>query len=743
MSHSNHAAVKPGENTELDIASILDVLLDNRLMIALIATAFMVVGGLYAFLASPVYESNIMVQIEDNVDASAAKSLLGDVSSMFDIKSSADAEIQILGSRAVVSRTVDVLRLYVRARPHRFPVIGEGIARRHRGLSEPGLFGMGGYAWGDETIVVESLDVPSSLDRLPFQLVALKAGQYRLEGAGFDQPVTGRVGVAESFNSSAGPVRLLVREIRANPGTRFDLVRLSRMDTIEDLQKQLRISELGKQSGVIRATLQSTDPAMLTDTLNELGRQYVWQNVDRKAAQAESSLTFLEDQAPKMKRELEQAEDRYNQYRNTHTIIDLTEEAKTLLDRSSVAETRLISLKEKRQDLATRFGPAHPSIAAIDEQIRLTDGQIGELTGRIKRMPIDAQGALRLERDVRVNTGLYLAMRNNIEQLRLMKAGKIGSVRLVDIAAKPERPVLPRKALIIAASALFGLFVGAAAAFLREKLFVGITDIHALESHCGLAVHAAVPYSDEQGRLSTEALARNSAKGDHLLSIRSSNDPAIESLRSLRTALQFAMLEARNNVVLLTGPSPGIGKSFVSANLAAVLAEGKRVLLVDGDLRRGHLNKFLGANRGPGLADIITGAVSIDTAVRKTALINLDFIPTGTIPGNAAELFLRKAWSDFLLEVSSMYDAVIIDAPPVLAASDAAIMAADAGTILMVARFGQTRIGEVLESTKQLAHSGARVNGLVFNGIRSRSGRLAYGDKYGAYRYASYRYEKQ
>ncbi|MGU7783023.1 polysaccharide biosynthesis tyrosine autokinase [Burkholderia sp. PU8-34] len=743
MAQSKHSEdVSSIEVAEIDFASILDVLLDNRLLIAAISAVFILAGGLYALLATPIYESNIMVQIEDSPDASAAKDLLGSVSAMFDIKSTGDAEIQILGSRLVVARSVDALKLFIQAKPHRFPVIGSWFARRNNGLSSPGIFGMGGFAWGKESIDVEAFDVPKQFEGQPYKLVVLQGGRYELTGPGFEKPLTGRVGVAETISTEQGPIKLFVRGMSGEAGIRFDLVRASRIDTIEDLQKKLRIQELGKQSGVISATLQSDDPVLLSAILNEIGSQYVRQNVDRKAAQAENSLQFLDVQEPKMKRDLEQSEDRYTAYRNTHKVLDLTEEGKSILAQSSEAEQQLFAMKQKRQELLTRFGPMHPGMLAIDEQIGAAQGHVADLTDQIKRMPTEQRDALRLQRDVQVNTDLYLALRNNMEQLRLLKAGKIGSVRMVDTASLPERPVSPKKALAVAVSALLGLFMGAGAAFLRDKLFTGITDVRALETHTGLAVYATVPHSEHQRKLIATISGPIVAGQYSLLAQLHPGDPAVESLRSLRTALQFAMLEAANNVVLLTGPSPGLGKSFASANLAVVLAESKRVLLIDGDLRRGYLNKYFGEERGAGVADVIAGAHTADQVIRRTSIANLDIVTTGTLPPNAATLLLNKNWAFFVKEASAKYDIVLIDAPPVLAVTDAAIMASVAGTVFLVARFGQTRVGEVVESVKQLAQSGSRVSGLIFNDMKPRGGNYSYGGKYGSYRYVSYNYEK-
>lgn len=733
--------VTSAESPELDLAEILDILLDNRLLIAVISAVCIAIGVAYALFATPIYESNIMVQIEDSPDSSAAKDLLGNLSAMFDIKSTADAEIQILGSRLVISQSVDALNLYIHAAPHRFPLIGNWIARRHDGLSAPGIFGLGGFAWGRESITIGTFDVPREFEGKPYKLLELSDGRYELSGPGFAHAVEGRVGISATFATDAGPLNILVRGINGAAGTRFDLVRDSRMDTIEDLQKQLRIQELGKQSGVISATLRSDNAVMLSAILNEIGVQYVRQNVDRKSAQAENSLRFLGSQEPKMRRDLEQSEDRLNEYRNTHKILDLTEEGKSILAESSDAEQQLFALKQKREELLTRFGPMHPGVLAIDQQIIGTQAHVADLTDQIMRMPTEQRDALRLQRDVQVNTDLYLALRNNIEQLRLLKAGKIGSVRLVDSSSVPERPVVPKKALVVIISAVLGLFLGAAFAFLRDKLFTGVTDVRALETHTGLAVYATIPHSEHQRKLVVSASNSVASGQEGLLATLYPGDPAVESLRSLRTALQFAMLEAPNNVVLLTGPSPGVGKSFTSVNLAVVLAESKRVLLIDGDMRRGFLNKYFGQERGIGFADVIAGSYPADKVIRKTSIANLDLVTTGTLPPNAPALLLNKNWTTFVQGLSANYDIVLLDAPPVLAVTDAAILATVAGTVFLVARFGQTRVGEVVESVKQLAQSGSRVSGLIFNGMRSRGGNYQYGGKYGTYRYVSYNYE--
>lgn len=722
---------------EIDLVRYLDVLLASRWLIAAIAGVVLALGVAYAFLARPVYRADILVQVEDNPNS--ANSLLGDVSSLFDVKALATAEIEILRSRMVVSKAVDNLRLYISAKPNYFPFVGASIASRARGLSEPGLFGFGGFAWARESIDVAQFDVPESLEGEKFKLIALGEGRYRVEHSSLDAPLEGQVGQLLTAQQSVGAFTLMVREMKAKAGIAFNLVRHSHLQTVEALQDQLKIVEKGKQSGIIGASLDGTDPTVTASILNEIGAEYVAQNIKRKAAEAEKSLVFLGDLLPQLKGELDRAEVKYNDMRNKRNTFNLSEEGRVFLQENVMAETRLLELKQKRTELATRFAASHPSLQAIDQQIAALNTKVAAMATRMKAFPNVEQDTLRLMRDVQVNNDLYVGLLNNMQQLKLVKAGKVGNVRLLDNAPVPEEPVKPRKGLVIALAAMLGVLIGVVAAFVRNALFGGITDSQDIEQHTGLSVYATVPLSPAQALLTEEIRQRK--RGNFLLAQRHPNEPAIESLRSLRTAVQFAMLDADNKRVLLTGPTPGVGKSFISANLAVVMASGgKRVLLIDADMRKGHLNQYFGKPRDNGLADVLIGKSSVDQAVHRHVLENLDFLSTGSLPPNPAELLLNVRMVKLLDELEHQYDLVLIDTPPVLAVSDTAILAARCGTVLLVTRFEKTTIGEVTESAKQLRQANANVNGVAFNGLDPNAYRYGYGSKYGRYRYAYYGY---
>ena len=728
------------DDDEIDLLGLLDVLLDARWLIAGVAALVLLLGGAYAFLSQPVYEANALIQVEDSKPGlSGAAGALGEASSLFQIQSPATAEMEILRSRLVVGKSVDDLQLYVTATPHYLPLVGNWLARHATELSNPGFLGIGGYVSGNESIRLGLLEVPSALEGKPLLLVATEGG-FELRGPNGQTLAQGKPGTPTSFGSGEGKGRILVTELKAKPGAYFDVTRYSRLGVIEKLQKELSIAEQGRQSGVIALTLQGTDPQKIALSLSAVGSNYVRQNIERKSAEAEKSLAFLGDFLPQLKKQLEDSEARFNKFRNQNGTFDLGTEGKSYLETAVKLQGSLLELQQKRREQSAQFTAAHPVIQTLDAQIAAVSKEIASLSSKVKTLPNTEQDLLRLTRDVKVNGELYLNLLTSSQQLRLVKEGKVGNVRVVDAPVVPERSVKPQRAQILAISLVLGLLLGMGLAFLRNSLRPGIKDPADIESATGLHVFATVPHSAEQDKLTK--LIKAQAPGNHLLAITHPEDPGIESLRSLRTALQFAMLDARNNLVLFTGPTPGLGKSFTTSNFAAVLAAGgKRVLMIDADLRKGHIHQYFGLKRGQGLSELIAGTRTPGDVIHRAVAPNLDLITTGTMPPNPGELLMSPATLALLQTLSAQYDLVLIDTPPVLAVSDTQVLAPHAGTVFLVARAEVTALGELQESAKRLGQIGVPVKGVVFNDLdTSRQRYGGYGYKYSRYRYTNYQY---
>jgi tyrosine-protein kinase Etk/Wzc len=727
------------DGDEINLLEMLDVVFDSGWLIGASVLIALLLGGGYAFLSTPIYEANTLIQVEESKGGGAG-SLLGEAASLFEIRSPASAEMEILRSRLVVGQAVQNLQLDLRVTPKYLPLVGRWLARRATEPSNPGFMGLGGYVSGNESLRVAQLEVPTRLEGERFSLVLTEQG-FELLSPEDDVLGQGKAGQLLTFTVGGQKGQLLVDAAVGKPGATFHLVRFSQLKETEELQRTLNISEVGKQSGVIRSSLEGNDPTKISRVLNEIGSLYVRQNIERKAAEAEKSLGFLGTFLPELRKQLEESEVKFNQFRNRNSTFDLGSEAKLVLEQSVKLQTSLLELTQKRKELEARFTSQHPSIQTLDAQVKAINAELSAIAGRVKAFPNVEQDLLRLTRDMKVNSELYVGLLNSSQQLRLVKEGKVGNVRVVDVAAVPERPVKPQRALVLALAAVLGLLAGLALAFLRNSLRSGIKDPSDIEQRAGLHVFATIPHSAAQIQQTKNIRAK--LPGNHLLAVSQPQDSAIESLRSLRTALQFAMLDAARNIVLITGPTPGIGKSFTSVNFAAVLgASNKKVLLIDADLRKGYLNQYFGQGRERGLSEVVSGSVSIADALRHEVAPNVDFLPTGTLPPNPAELLMSPATQTLLQQLASQYDLIIIDTPPVLAASDTAVLAPLAGVVFLVARAEVSTLGELQESVKRLAQSGVQTHGVIFNGLNVSKRRYGYGVgyKYGGYRYTDYQY---
>jgi tyrosine-protein kinase Etk/Wzc len=287
---------------------------------------------------------------------------------------------------------------------------------------------------------------------------------------------------------------------------------------------------------------------------------------------------------------------------------------------------------------------------------------------------------------------------------------------------------------------MLGGMLALAIVFIKAALHRGVERAEQLEEE-GINVYASIPLSEVQTNfnLRLQKLSKrksNKATDLPLLAKEDPSDLAIEALRGLRTSLHFAMLEARNNVVMISGPSPAVGKSFITANLAAVLAQGEqKVLLIDGDIRRGYLHNMLHVSNKYGLSNFLADTKAISdyqAVVQHTEVDNLHFIPRGVAAPNPSELLMHPRMAQLLEQASKDYDYVLIDTPPILAVTDPAIVGSYAGTTLLVARFGQSQVKEMLHTVKRFEQNGIEIKGVILNGVeRKAAAYYGYGYQYG------------
>lgn len=710
MSRSN---VDYYQDTQVDMATLLRTLFDHKGMIASIVGVFTVLGLVYAVLAQPIYQANAMIQIEPKkvgLDATPQ------VSSKPTSVSEAVTEIELIKSRTVLGKVVSDLKLDVVARPRYFPVFGQWLARQFKPTNDKPvaapLFGLGAFAWGGEKLDVYSLDVPDSLLGKRLVLTAGTDGTYTLVDSTGAQLLQGKVGEMSSGNG----VSIQVEALQARPGTEFRLARNRELTTALDYQDRLKVSEAGKDSGIIYLAIQDADPDQAKRVLNEVSRRYVRQNVERSSAEAAQRLEFLRSQLPLVRKELEKAEDALHAFQMRTRSVDVSLETKAVLDQSVAYDTQLSELRLKRTDLDRLYTRQHPASIALSNQIGQVEGLKASLQNKIKALPETQQELLRLTRDMQVSSQTYTLVLNKSQEQDIIRAGNIGNVRIIDNAdVNVEEPVKPMRALIVAIAMLLGALLAIAIVFLRQAFYRGVENPDVIEN-LGMPVYASLPMSRLQERLKK---GRKSAPGESkLLSVAAPTELAIEALRSLRTSLHFAMLESRNNILMITSPTPGVGKSFVCANLAVIIAQtGKKVLLIDADMRKGYLHKSFGLSPAPahGLSDALANRVSTQEVINATSVDNLDLIACGFAAPNPSELLMHDNFNKLLRELTPHYDLVIIDTPPIMAVTDASLVGRQAGTTLLVARFGQSSVKEIETSKRRLAQNGVLIKGAIFN----------------------------
>lgn len=730
----------------LSIREALDTVIGARWLIAGVVVLVILGTLLGKWIAGPRYAADALLQVQ-KTEMDVAPTQVG--SDFFAMEAVVSEEIDIILSRSVLSSVVEQLQLDIVAQPLFVPIVGASIASSFppagEGLAAP-WFGLNSYAWGGERITIKDFDVPVSYqgngpDQV-FNLIAGEEGRYQLFDPTGRKVLDGAVGVAAAARMPNGePLTLFVSELKARPGTYFTLLRKPRMLSVEHLDLSLKVTVKGSdaKSGLISVRFVGTDPKKVAAIVNAILNTYVRQNVERKAADAERALQGVETQLPGLKQQAQKAEDALYKYRLQQGTADLTTETQGILEQVVAGESTFSQLKGNRQELLQKLGHQHPQVVALDAQIAALNKQLDILNGRVRNLPGTQQKILRLSRDVQVYDGLHTALLNKGQELRVAKQGLLGNVRVIDYAAVPFDPTGPTMVVLASLDVVLGVLVGIGVAFLRKTLRSGVQDPDLIEQRLGLPIYATVPHSAMQRKVRKRKVqkgTRHKVKTPAVLALKDPEDLAIESLRSLRTVLHFARVSAKNNVIMLTSSVPGVGKSFVTINLGVVLANaGERILIIDADLRKGRIHEYFGIDRKRGLSGFVAGDIDIDQLVQKTELDGLDVIPTGTIPPNPSELLLHKRFAFLLEGLASQYDYVLMDTPPILAVTDAAIIGRLTGVALLVVKSGEHPLREIEEAAKRLRQVGVNLCGVVFNDIATPRGPYGYGTYAYAYAY--------
>ncbi|MFM2605641.1 polysaccharide biosynthesis tyrosine autokinase [Vibrio diabolicus] len=703
---------------EIDLGKLFGIILDAKWLILCTVVLFSIIGVGVAILSTPIYKADALIQIESK-SSGGISAMVGDMGELFSAESSATTEIEIIKSRMILGGTVDKFNLTTVVSPNYIPIVGKGLARLQ----------------GEQiSLSVSRFNTPSYAVGIPLTLEVIDSEKqtFRLIEDDNNVILEGKVGELIEKNG----YQFLATEMIAQDGASFTVSKVSKLDAINKLQENLSISERGKQTGIISLSFSGEDRAKIQAILNDISQNYFLQNVQRNSAEAEQSLEFLKGHLPDIKTKLTASEDVLNRFRQENESIDLGLEAQSTLKVMVELEAQLNELTFKESEISQRFTQDHPAYKSLLDKRETLLKEKERLNKQVQKLPKTQREVLRMTRDVEVNQQIYIQLLNKVQELNIIKAGTVGNVRILDNAQSFSKPIKPKKALIVVLATLLGGMAGVAFVLIRAAFHRGVETPDQIEQ-IGMPVYASVPKSIQQLEFANK-LKRNKGSNDELVLLAEANpaDLSIEALRSLRTSLHFAMMEAKNNVLMISGPAPSIGKTFVSTNFAAVAAKtGQKVLLIDADMRKGYLQQCFGLRWDNGLSDYLSGKTSHSNIIKSTSIDNLDVVTRGQVPPNPSELLMHPRFKSFVDEMSAQYDLVIIDTPPVLAVTDPSIVGAIAGTTLMVARFDQTTLKEIEVAQGRFEQSGVEVKGVILNAVEKKASN-SYGYGYGYYNYA-------
>ncbi|MQW92649.1 polysaccharide biosynthesis tyrosine autokinase [Acinetobacter wanghuae] len=719
-------------NTEdtIDLKELFFSLIAQWKLIALCVILSLIFALLYLRTTPDTYSVNALVQVEESKGTSAA--LLGDLSSMIDQKQPAQAEIEILKSRMVLGNVIQKLNLDIL------------VSGTQDGLLDR-LFTPHDYStkYSNQSVHfkddlkgfdIRSLDIPAlymnedlklHFDQQKFNLIDPKTDQILFTG------------LLNQVNESTTPAGHW--KVKIFSKDRFEdsyiVQKQSLPAAVDRLLSDFSVAEKGKLTGILGLNLQGEDKQHITQVLNEILGSYNRQNVERRSAETAQTLKFLDEQLPELKAKLDIAEREFNTFRQKYNTVDVTKESELYLTQSVALETQKTALEQKVAEASAKYTNEHPVMQQMDAQLSAINNKIAELNNTLKQLPDLQRRYLQLYREVEVQQQMYTSLLNSYQQLRIAKAGEIGNVRIVDQAVEPIEPIAPKKLQILVLSIFLGGFLGTLLALLRNMMRSGIKDASQIENELDVPVYATVPRSPIQ---ESRIKFLKKKKNIPILALKDSNDIAIESLRSVRTTIHFSLAEAKNNIIAISGPAPEVGKSFITTNLAVILAQGgKRVLVIDADMRRGYLHKYFDQVTSPGLSEMLLGSSSLNDVIKASTLDNLFFMPRGKSPTNPSELLGSQKFKQTLELLSEQYDHILIDTPPTLAVTDGVIIAQYAGVNLLVVRHAKTHMKELEITINRLEQANVKVNGIILNDVQRNSGSYGYGYNY------SYAYKAQ
>ena len=720
------------DNGEIDLMALLLALLRGWKVILFFILLGLVIGILYSRYVNPTYRADALIQIDEK--SSGVPALGENISDLLGSENSkAQTEAELIRSRMILEPVVNQLHLRIQLADLDVSAIDKIINdRTHTQINAAEGVSL---KTAEGQVQISEFNVSQAYLNQPFTLS--REGTSFVLTNGFDD-FKGQLNQPQKFSGVDGQIHITVNDLPKD-GHAISIIKQSLQTTTDDINRSLSVVEKGKQTGIIELSMTGPNQQQTSMILKDIILSYIGQNQSRGSEETTKTIKFMETQIPILKKKLENAEGVFNEFRKKYGTIDVAKEAELLLTENSNIDVQLNELKLKKADLTTYYTEEHPLVIQIDEQLKVLKDRKQTIDNTIAGLPELQREFLKLSQDTEINREIYLDLIKNYQQLQIAKAGQLGFARIIDLPISTYKAIAPKKLLIIILAALLGAMLGSILVLIKNMLRNVVKDPERLEAKTGVPVVATVPRSP----LLTRLRKSNKKAPNRLLAYVDNNSLSYEAIKSLRTNLMFGMpaqgrAGQRAKVILITGESPGVGKSFISSNLTEVFAQlDKKVLIMDADMRLGELHKMFSMSQDNGLADYLsqdTTHLSKDNAqvskivanqegylasfIHPTGIDNIDFMPRGQHPRNPASLLANGSFDHLIKELNLHYDYIVIDSPPVLAASDAMILSQYADKVLMVARYDKSIEGQVVYAVNQMNKANIKVDGIILNDVQ-------------------------
>lgn len=709
---NNSSSSNVGDNDDIDLLALFWVILRGWKIILLLAVLGLIIGVIYSRYVNPTFKSNALLQIEEN--SSGISALGSDISDLVAPKSSkAETETELIRSRMILEPVVNLLNLRISLTDPEISYL-DRIKNNRTDTQINSSKGVTLKTEDGEARVTE-FNVSQGYLNQSFTLTGTESGFILSNG--FDN-FKGQLNKSHHFKGIDGKIQITVNELPINSHS-IVMTKQSLQRTTDSINSSLTVGEKGQQTGIIELSMIGPNQEQTTLILKEIILSYVGQNQSRGSEETTKTIAFMETQIPTIKKKLEDSEAMFNKFRESNGTIDVSKEAEILLSENAQIDAQLNELKLKKADLTTYYTEEHPLVIQINDQLKVLNARKQEINATISGLPEIQREFLKLSEDTAINREIYLTLIKNYQQLKIVKAGQVGYARIIDLPISTYSTIAPKNLLIWTLATLLGAMLGTILALVKGLLRNLVNDPERIEAKTGIPVIATIPRSPLLTRLGKSKKSQN-----RLLAYADSKSLSYEAIKSLRTNLMFGMPTAsdsaqRAKVILITGESPGVGKSFISSNLSEVFAQlNKKVLIVDADMRLGELHKMFNMTQDNGLGDYLAHDAAITTVVHPTIMDNVDFMPRGQHPHNPASLLSGDKFTTMMTELNAHYDYIILDSPPILAASDAIIMSQYADKVLMVTRYDKSIEGQVVYAIKQMHKANVQVDGIILNDVQ-------------------------